>query len=126
MLLLLEARWYLELYEPKSLPLDALRGLRTQFDGTDPQELGPAFTVAGELLLLVALVRVRAFALALALAVAVAGDWVGGRYGFDIAVGIVAVAAALLFASSPSAGARPLASSPRPRSRSQERPGCAS
>lgn len=101
--LFLTAGWYADLLKPKNLPLDAWRGLRTQFTHRDTQAAAPGVTILGELLLGAALVRARRFPLAAALAPALLGSYFVGGYGFDIAVGLTIFLAALAFYRDPPA-----------------------
>lgn len=89
------AHWYAGLFEPAFLPADALRGLADQLDARDTQGVAPAFEVLGHALAVAALVRARAYVPALAAAVSVAGVWLLGGQGFDMAVGVALVVAAL-------------------------------
>ncbi len=90
-LLFATAGWYATLLDPKSLPLDIARAVR---DGdVHPRTLGLASMMAGEVLLLVALVRRRWFALVAAVGFVVPVTWFVAGYAFDIALGSVFVAA---------------------------------
>ena len=88
------ASWYAGLAKPKSLPLDALRGLT---DGDlDAHSVALALLVAGEIVLAVALARARSWTLLVAFAATVLPSWFLSGYGFDIAIGTEIFLAALL------------------------------
>jgi hypothetical protein len=94
-LLFATARWYLDASSLKFIPAEAARDLASQVNERDSQAAGPAFLVAGEVLLLVALWRSRSFAYAAALGASVLGSWVHGGYGLDFAIGLMAFLVAL-------------------------------
>lgn len=100
--LFLTAGWYADLLKAKFLPLDAWRGVREQLDHRDTQAAAPAFAIVGEALLGLALVRLRLWPYAAALGAAVLGSWFAGGYGFDVAVGLAVLLAALAFWRDPS------------------------
>ncbi|MDX6423440.1 MAG: hypothetical protein QOI67_911 [Gaiellaceae bacterium] len=91
------ASWYAGLAKPKTLPLDALRGLT---DGDpDVRSLGLACLVAGEVLLLATLARARSWGLFAAFLVTVLPSWFLSGYGFDVALVSEIFLAALLVMS---------------------------
>jgi hypothetical protein len=95
-LLFLAASWYSGLYERKALPLDAARALA---DGSfEARSVGLALLVAGEVVLVAALVRGRSWALLGAFVPTVLLSWFVAGYGFDIALvlEVVLVVLALL------------------------------
>lgn len=94
-----ELGWLTELFEPKFLPADAVRGLEAQVDARDTQAAAPAFQMVGELFLAAALVRARAWVPVGALATGIAGTWFVGGHGFDIAVGLGVFLAVLFLAT---------------------------
>lgn len=89
--------WLTRLIEPTALPVTAARGVWHQLATRSTQDLAPAAEVAGQVLLLVVLLRARAFAVGAALAVSLAATWFVGGYGwdFDIAAGVMVLVAAL-------------------------------
>lgn len=93
-LLFVFASWYAGLAKPKTLPLDAVRGLT---DGDpDVRSLGLVCLVAGEVLLLAALARVRSWGLFVAFAASVLPSWFLSGYGFEVALVSGVFLAALL------------------------------
>ena len=91
----LTSGWLAEVFDVKFLPADALSGLADQLDGRDTQKAGPAFELAGLVLLGVVLLRARVTPLLIGYAVMLAGHWIVGGHGFDILVGLSIVLAAL-------------------------------
>lgn len=104
-LLFSTAAWYTRLLELEFVPADAARGLWSQLDTRDTHAAAPGVAIAGQALLVVALVRAQAFAVAAALAVAVVASWfIGGQVGsFDVAIGTAILLAALHFWAHPDA-----------------------
>jgi hypothetical protein len=107
-LLFATAAWYLRLAVWDFAPADAVRGLRRQLDTRDTQAAAPAFAMAGQLVLLAALVRVRSWPIVAALGASLLGSWlVGGQLaGLDIAIATAIVLAALELWTRPEALAR--------------------
>ena len=94
--LVLDAKWFLPLFSPQFLPLDAIRGTETQLRvGLHlPSEL---LAVVGVLLALCALVRSREGPLAAGVALGIAGWWTVTRIDpSPISLGLVALMAAYL------------------------------
>ena len=88
------ASWYAGLAKPKTLPLDAVRGLT---DGDpDVRSLGLVCLVVGEVLLLAALARARSWGLFVVFAASVLPSWFLSGYGFEVALVSGAFLAALL------------------------------
>lgn len=94
---MLTSAWLTDLLEVKFLPADAVRGLRRQLDVRDTQAAAPAFLVGGQVLLAAVLLHARAFTFAGALAASLLANWIVGGHGFDIAVGLTVLLAALFF-----------------------------
>ena len=93
-LLFVFASWYAGLAKPKTLPLDAVRGLT---DGDpDVRSLGLVCLVVGEVLLLAALARARSWGLFVAFAASVLPSWFLSGYGFEVALVSGVFLAALL------------------------------
>jgi hypothetical protein len=96
-LLFLTASWYARLFEFEFFPAEAAEGLWSQLDTRSTQEAAPALTIAGELLLLAAVVRARNWAIATALGIGLAAAWLLGGQAFDGAIGTANMLVALLF-----------------------------
>jgi hypothetical protein len=91
------AGWYAGLAKPKSLPLDAIRGVT---DGdVDVHSVALVLFVAGEVVLALALARARSWALLVVFAATVLPSWFLAGYGFDIALGSEILLAAGLVVS---------------------------
>jgi hypothetical protein len=91
--LFLTAGWYATLLDPKALPLDVARAFAN--GDTDPNTLGLAAAVAGELLLIVVLARARWWSLLAAVGLVVPVVWFVAGYAFDIALGTAIFVVAL-------------------------------
>jgi hypothetical protein len=102
-LLFATARWYTGLFDAGFLPADAVRGLGEQVTNRDARALSPAWEIAGQILLLVALVRARSFTFAAALAVSISGVWFVHGQSFDMALATTVLLAALYFWRRPAA-----------------------
>jgi hypothetical protein len=100
-LLFATASWYADLFELDFGPRDAIEGLRSQLDTRSTSRLAPAMTLAGQALLLVALLRARLFVLAGVLAFGSAGTWLIAGQALDMVVGVGVLLAALAFADVP-------------------------
>lgn len=97
----LTSAWLADLLELRFLPADAVRGLRRQLDVRDTQAAAPAFQVVGQAVLAAALLRARAFTFTAALGASLFANWIVGGHGFDIAVGLSVLLAALFFLERP-------------------------
>jgi hypothetical protein len=83
-LLFVAASWYAGLYEPKALPVDAVRAL---IDGTiEARSLGLSLLVVGEVVLALGLLRGRSYPLLAAYVPTVLLSWFIAGYGFDVAL----------------------------------------
>lgn len=91
--LFLTAGWYVDLFRLGSLPSDAVRELSTD----NAASVGLLLEMAGQLLLLAAVVRTRRYTLAAALAISVVAVWFVKGQGFDMAVGMPILLAAFVF-----------------------------
>jgi len=80
------ASWLAEIFHAKFLPIDAVRGIDSQFTTRDPNRLAPAVVIVAELALGFALLRERAWALMSVLATCVAATWFVGGHGLDSAL----------------------------------------
>jgi hypothetical protein len=96
--LYLTADWYADLVKTRFFPEEATRGALDQLDRRDTRAAAPAFILVGQLLLLAFLVRARLFVFAGAYGASMAAVWFVGGYGFDVALGLGALLAALAIA----------------------------
>lgn len=93
--------WLTDVLGLTFLPAEAARGLWRQLDVRDTQAAAPALQVVGQVVLGAALIRARAFVFAVALGGGLFGNWFVGGHGFDIAVGISILLAALFLFERP-------------------------
>ena len=102
------AAWYLRLAVWDFAPADAARGLRRQLTTRDTQAAAPGLAIAGQLLLLAAVVRLRNWPLVTAFGVSLLGSWVvGGQLaGLDIAIATAIVLVVVELWTSPEAFVR--------------------
>lgn len=91
--LFLTAGWYVDLFRLGSLPSDAVREVSTD----NAASVGLLLEMAGQLLLLAAVVRTNRYSLAAALAISIVAVWFVKGQGFDIAVGMPILLAAFVF-----------------------------
>ena len=101
--LFLTADWYADLVKTRFFPEEAARGALDQLDRRDTRGAAPALIIVGQVLLLAFLVRARLFVFAGAYAASMAAAWFVGGYGFDVALGLGALLAALAIADRPTA-----------------------
>ena len=99
--LFLTADWYADLVKTRFFPEEAARGALDQLDRRDTQAAAPAFILVGQLLLLAFLVRARLFVFAGAYGASIIAAWFVGGYGFDVALGLGALLAAIAIADRP-------------------------
>jgi hypothetical protein len=97
-LLFLTAGWYADLVRLEFLPAEAVDGL---LGDRSREDVAFVTLTLGEIALAVLLARLRCWALLTALGAAVLANWVIGGYGFDIAVGVPILVAALELARRP-------------------------
>ena len=91
--LFLTAGWYVGLFRLGFLPVEAVRELSLD----NASSVGLLLEMAGQLLLLAAVAGGRRYTLAAALAISIVAVWFVKGQGFDIAIGVPILLAALVF-----------------------------
>lgn len=97
-LLFLTAGWYADLVQLEFLPAEVVDGL---LEDRTREDIAFVTLTLGEAAVALLLLRLRSWALLAALAAGVLANWVIGGYGFDIAVGVPLLLAALELARRP-------------------------